>query len=114
MAEPEFISEPIDVPRGAFDASAMATGLAGTPRAFIWRGQEHRIAEVLARTKVTSPEGGKEGNEVYLRREAFTVRLEDGRIAEIYMQRQGPRRRANPSRPPRRWFLYTITPRDSA
>lgn len=104
MTAPEFISEPIELTGEFLDAASAGRGLVAAPAAFVWRGQTIRIARVLAREKFSSPEGGRAGNEVYLRRENFTVLLEDGREAAIYFERQ-----ARPGGNARqRWFLYTI------
>lgn len=107
MPSPDFISEPI-TPTGEFRTDSAARGLVAVPGAFTWRGRTHRISEVIAREKFSSPEGGREGNEVYLRREYFTVRLDDGREAVIYFERQA-RPGAARAAARRRWFIYTIT-----
>ena len=85
----------------------MARGLASMPMAFTWRGTRYVIAECLAERKVTAPEGHRAGNEVYLRRQEFTVLLDTGQTAVIYFERQArPGRSRGAAK--QRWFLYTI------
>ena len=88
----------------------MARGLAALPRAFTWRGRRYVIDEVLGAQKRSSPEGGVDGGERYLRRQVFTVRLDSGQRATLYVQRQAPRG-ASPAAAKRRWFLYSIQAR---
>jgi len=107
----KFISEPITPEKGTFSPELMSSGLAALPAAFTWRNRRFVIAECISHEKISSPEGGRIGNEVYLRRQQFTVRLEGGQIAKIYIER-----RARPSRRPdsakQRWFLYTMADSD--
>ncbi len=86
----------------------MIRGLAALPRAFRWRGRRYEIMECLAEEKTSQPEGHTEDGERYLRRQEFTVRLDSGETARLYVVRQAPRgagRRAAR----KRWFLYTIS-----
>ncbi len=103
----EFVSEPIVPERGSFSTPMMATGLASLPGAFVWRNRRYEIVECLEHGKVSSPEGGVEGKERYLRRQVFTVRLDTGQTATVYHERQA-RRGASPRSAKRRWFLYSI------
>lgn len=107
MHDEQFISEPIVPESGTFSPDLMARGLAAIPSAFTWRNQRYVIVECLDHEKVSTPEGGREGNEVYLRRQVFTVRLESGEVARIYFERQS---RPGSSRKSarQRWFLYSI------
>jgi hypothetical protein len=73
----------------------------------LWRGQRYQIIECLEHTKQSSPEGGVEGNERYLRRQVFRVRLDSGDEALIYIERQA-RRGASPKSAKQRWFMYSI------
>lgn len=104
----QFVSEPISPEKGTFATDLMSRGLASLPTAFTWRNRRYVIVECMNHEKVSSPEGAKAGNEVYLRRQQFTVRLNTGQIARLYFQRQA---RAGQSREAakQRWFLYTIT-----
>ena len=103
MANPELISEPITPFAGTSDASAMARGEPGLPKAFAWRGRTYAISQLLEKWKHSSPEGGGAG-EVYLRRHYFKLRMSDGAVWTIYFTRQTPRTGS----PKKRWFLYTI------
>lgn len=98
----EFLSEPLN-PVGGFDTAAMATGAPGLPTAFDWRDARYTVVETLARWKTTSPEHGKAGNEVYLRRHYFKLRMSDGSAWTVYFTRQ-PARGGSPKT---RWFLYS-------
>jgi len=109
MATPEFISEPIKLTGEFLGSDSAARGLVAVPAGFVWREREYRIVELLAKEKASSPEGGKAGNEVYLRREYLTVLLDDGREAVIYFERQA-RLGQNPKQ---RWFIYTIADADT-
>ncbi len=104
----EFVSEPIVPEAGSFDTAAMSEGLAALPGVFTWRGQRYAIEECLEHHKQSSPEGGVPGNERYLRRQVFRVRLDTGQEATVYVLRQAP---AGVSREAakKRWFLYSIT-----
>jgi hypothetical protein len=108
-----FISEPITPDKGGFDPSALTSGLAGLPAGFTWRGRRYVIEECLEHRKVTAPEGHREGNERYLRRQEFVVRLDTGQTAVLYIERQASRG-ASAKAARQRWFLYTITPPDDA
>jgi hypothetical protein len=104
--EPELVSEPIKITE--FDTSAMKAGLAGAPRAFVWRDRECVVAEVLDRRKFSRGDAHNPVREKYLKREYFTVRLETGQVAELYIERQ-PRPGASENARKQRWFLYTIS-----
>lgn len=105
----QFVSEPITPEAGSFSPQMMATGLAALPDAFVWRNRRYRIVECLDHRKVSAPEGGVAGKERYLTRQVFTVRLDTGQRATIYVTRQAPRG-ASPQAAKRRWFLYSIEP----
>ncbi len=104
----QFVSEPIVPEKGAFSTELMAIGLASLPAAFTWRNRRYVIAESIGHEKKSSPEGGRAGNEVYLRRQEFTVRLDSGEIARLYIERHA-RRGASRTAAKHRWFMYTIT-----
>ncbi len=103
----QFVSEPITPEAGSFSTALMAIGLASLPGAFTWRNRRYRIVHCLAHHKVSTPEGGVAGGEMYLRRQEFSVLLDSGQRATIYVQRQPPRG-ASPAAARRRWFLYSI------
>lgn len=100
----DFVSEPIAPAGGAFDTAAMARGEPGLPNAFTWRGTTYRVAGVEARWKDTSPEGGRAGGEVYLRRHCFELRMHDGQKWVVYFVRQNPRSGNRGAR----WYLYQV------
>lgn len=104
----EFISEPIEPEAGSFRTELMTAGLAALPAAFTWRGRRYEIAECLRHLKRSAPEGHTADGERYLRRQEFTVRLDTGQTAVIYVERQA-RRGAGPRAARQRWFLYTIS-----
>jgi len=87
----------------------MTRGLASMPAAFTWRGQRYEIVECLDHVKQSMHEGYTTDGERYLRRQTFTVLLDTGQLATVYVERNAPsgaRKRAAKQR----WFLYTITP----
>jgi hypothetical protein len=99
----EFISESIE-PRGAgFDAAAMARGEPGLPPGFLWRSDSYDIVERLESWKQSSPEGGRAGGELYLRRHYYKLRMSDGTLWTVYFTRQTPRTGSAQ----RRWFLLS-------
>ena len=100
----EFVSEPITPHTGTFDATAMATGLPGLPRGFVWRGTAYTVVNELATWKESAPEGGRPGGERYLRRHCFRLRMSDGSEWTVYFVRQTPRSGSAKTR----WFLYSI------
>ncbi len=98
----EFVSDPITPEAGSFDTGLMAQGLASLPGAFTWRNRRYAIVECLSHEKRSGAEGFS--GELYLRRQVFTVRLDSGQIAVIYLERH-----ARPGgNPKQRWFLYSI------
>jgi hypothetical protein len=114
-----FISEPIAPERGTFAPGSLSTGLASIPTAFVWRNRRYEIHECLNHAKLSSPEGGRAGAEVYLRRQEFLVRLHTGQIARLYVERhsrgRGPRVKPDgtPASIPQRWFIFSITTPDN-
>ncbi|NNM25965.1 MAG: hypothetical protein HKO59_08265 [Phycisphaerales bacterium] len=103
ITSPEFISEPITPDPGSFATAGMVQGLAGMPTGFTWRGDHYGIIECLEHSKRSAREGHTAGGELYLRRQEFLVRLDDGRRATLYVERQAR------GRSRQRWFLYTIS-----
>ncbi len=99
-----FISEPIEPDRDTFDAERAGKGEPGLPRQFKWRGEEYRIAEVLATWKTTSP--CRSGSlENYVRKHWYRVCTENGDVMTLYCNRQTSRRAGKAGG---RWFLYSI------
>lgn len=106
----EFVSEPLEPLAGTADAAAMATGVPGLPHGFRWRGETLLVHAVLHEWKQSSPEGGRAGGEVYLRRHCYRLSMSDGAVWEVYFVRQTPRGAA----PRKRWFLYARTPLEAS
>jgi len=103
----EFISEPIEPERGSFDPEMMSRGLAALPRAFTWRGERYEVVACLDHQKVSNPTAG---GQVYLRRQEFTVQLNTGQHAVLYVVRSPTSAAAaKPGAP--RWFVYAIEPK---
>jgi len=100
---PDLISENIVPFAGTFDASAMARGEPGLPTGFTWRDEEFTIEKRIESWKKSSPEGGKAGNEVYLRRHYYRLRMNDHSVWVIYFVRQTPKT----GHIKHRWFFYT-------
>jgi len=100
----ELVSELLTPRAGTFHAAAMARGEPGLPSGFTWRDEEFDIQEVLESWKDSSPEGGRHGGELYLRRHFYKLRMSGGLVWTVYFTRQTPRTGS----PKARWFLYTI------
>lgn len=83
----------------------MSRGEPGLPAQFTWRDQTYRVAVRLEAWKATSPEGGRAGGEVYLRRHYYKLRMSDETVWTVYFVRQRPR--SGPGH--QRWHLYTIS-----
>lgn len=99
----DFISEPIQPLKGTWETAPMGRGEPGLPAGFTWRSETRRIVRELERWKQSSPEGGRPGNEVYLRRHCYRLLMDDDSVWEIYFTRQAAK--PGPKQP--RWFLYT-------
>lgn len=100
----ELISESITPKAGTFDVSRMGRGEPGLPTGFVWQGRSVDVVEVLESWKHSSPEGGRAGGELYLRRHYFRLRMSDNGVWTVYFIRQAPRL----GNARRRWFLYTV------
>ncbi len=101
----QFISESITPGAGQFDAVAMARGEPGLPAEFEWRSRTFKIVEKQDQWKQSSPEGGRAGAEVYLRRHYYKLLMSDASVWTVYFVRQSPRSGSKK----RRWFLYAIS-----
>ncbi len=91
-----FGSEPLE-PAGDAYVTAAAAGEPPLPARFTWRGEELGVQRLLRRWRSTKMDRG----DTYLKRHWFEFALPDGRIAQVYFERQA--RRGTP-----RWWLYTI------
>jgi len=107
---PELISEPITPHPGTSDTSRMGRGEPGLPSGVEWRGTSCDLLEELEAWKESSREGSRAGGKLYLRRHYFRLRMSDNTIWTVYCTRQAPRS----GDPKKRWFLYTIEPRDTS
>ena len=106
-SKPELISEAITPLAGTSDASAMSRSEPGLPAGFSWRGRTLRVEACLRSWKKHGRDSG--GDEVYLRRHYYDLKMEDGTLWTVYCLRQPP---ASGSMR-RRWFLYTVdSPRE--
>ena len=103
----EFISEPIEPVAGTFDTSAMTRGEPVLPERLKWRDKEYTVAEVVEAWKEVGP-GRSGGNEKYLRKHWFRIRIEDGLEMIVYFERQARSKR----RKKVRWWLYTVSRRE--
>ncbi|MBN1347302.1 MAG: cytoplasmic protein [Phycisphaerae bacterium] len=99
----EFVSEPITPVVATADAGGMTRGEPGLPGRFRWRHREFAVSEVLKVWKEDGPcRSG--GNEKYLRKHWYTIRVDDGSEMTIYFDRQA----RSASQAKRRWWLYTV------
>lgn len=98
------ISEEVTPAEASVDARAMSRGEPGLPAQFTWRGRRFGVAEVLRTWKSASPEGGRAGANMYVRRHYYEVRCCSGEVMTLYCERQ-PQSRA---RAKCRWWLYTL------
>ena len=97
----EFVSEPMTPVPGTADVSAMSRGEPGLPSRFVWRKQEHVVADLLRTWKSSIKELG----ESYLKRHWYEIVTGSGLVLTIYCERQ----RRNPTRPKARWWVYTVS-----
>jgi hypothetical protein len=108
-----FVSEPIQpiFPATGEDqdgdsAEPFAAGEPLLPRRFLWRGDEHVIADVLERWKGLSHAGATMAEE-YLRRHWYRIRTAAGHEMKIYFERQA---RSKGSAKQRWWIFSIISP----
>ena len=98
-----FLGEPIAPEPGSFDASMMARGGPGIPRAFTWRGRRYEVVGLI--DAWTSRERGKgmDKGYTYVRKHFYRVKVASGEIMTLEFDRkpQGPRGR-------QRWSLFAI------
>jgi len=88
-----FVSEPIDVTRNKKD---------NTPATFRWKGLERRVKRVLSQWQEWKFPSGVHNPTWRQRRHRnyYKIEADDGKIYEIYMDRQMAHKPA--------WFLYRI------
>ena len=94
-----FICEKIEPCGAEFDGDAAASGGAGAPLRFMWRGREVRVKAVLSSKKTLRPCRNGSG-ERYVGKHVYRVETDEGEIMMIYRERSGKRKD--------RWTLYTI------
>jgi hypothetical protein len=100
----KFVSESIAPVAGTFDTGAMARGEPGLPARFVWRKTEYSVTQILDKWKETSPckSGGKEK---YVRKHWYKIKTADGKIMQIYFERESLPRGQRRTR----WWLYSIS-----
>jgi hypothetical protein len=97
------ISETIQPVAESIGPEGMTRAEPSLPGRFLWRGEEHAVAEVLEKWKQTGPCKGGSGAR-YLRKHWFRIRTAGGIEMKLYFQRQpGPGRQAK-----LRWWLYSL------
>ncbi|MCG8585180.1 MAG: DUF6504 family protein, partial [Pirellulales bacterium] len=82
-------------------AAAMTRGEPGLPGAFVWRGEEYRVEDVLGAWKEAD---ARDGNEKYVRKHWYRVRTAGNHIMTLYFMRHA----SSAKRRKERWFLYSI------
>ena len=97
----QFISEPIEPVVGTVQAAAMTRGEPGLPGAFVWRGEEYRVSEVLEKWKQAD---ARDCNEKYTRKHWYRVRTDADEVLTLYFLRKA----SSAKRPKARWFLYSL------
>jgi Domain of unknown function (DUF6504) len=100
----QFVSEALQPVAGTLDLSGMARGEPGLPRRFIWRDEEHEVAEVLETWKSC----GLSSGDLYLRRHWYKIRTQGGLVLTIYCQRTGVSKSSRKSR----WWVYSMEGRE--
>jgi Domain of unknown function (DUF6504) len=96
-----FVSEPIvPVASASGSADAPARGEPSLPPAFVWRGRERRVLEVLEYGKGLRLEGFS--GERYLARHEWRLRMDDGEVWSVYFLRHA---RSGRGAARARWFL---------
>jgi len=101
-----FVGEPIEPVAGTADVGRMAAGEPGLPQRFVWRDEQHEVAEVLETAKRYSDCTHGSG-ERYLRKHVYRIRTTAGDEMKLSFVRQ-PR---SASERRHRWWLQAITRR---
>lgn len=104
MPRDEFVSERIEPAGGWLDVAGMGRGEPGLPRGFLWRGESFEVISCEESWKTSSPEGGRVGADVYLRRHYYRLKMANGTLWTVYFLRQAAR--AGSAK--HRWFLYAV------
>jgi len=100
----QFVSEEMIPVPGSADVRAMGRGEPGLPKRFTWRRRRYAVAGLLRSWKSSSPEGGRPGGDVYLRRHWFEILTDTGDVMTVYCERQARNRK----RPKSRWWVYSV------
>ena len=95
-------SQPEDAPSPPRD-EFQAVGEPLLPGRFVWRGEEHSIAEVIERWKEYS-HPGVTMPERYLRKHWFRIRTGAGLEMKIYFERKA----RSKGTAKQRWWLYSV------
>lgn len=100
----EFVGERIAPVAGTFDTTAMSRGEPGLPQRFVWRGEEHEIAEVLESWHETGActHGSKER---YVKKHWSRVRTKAG----VEMKLSFDRTARTPKDLRAAWWLHSIS-----
>jgi len=101
-----FVGAPIVPASRSFAAQAMAAGKPGLPEAFIWKGREYGVVQVLEEWKEAGDCRHGSG-ERYIRKHWYRIRTSQGSEMKIYFERQA--RSSGGSR----WRLYSIRESDA-
>ena len=97
------ISETLTPLFGTMNPERMARGEPALPEKFLWRKEEHIVAEVLETWKETSAcRSGSD--EQYVRKHWFRLRTTKGLEMKVYFDRQ-PRSKGQRKQ---RWWVYTV------
>jgi hypothetical protein len=108
MINEELVSEPIK-PLKPFETASLESGEPGLPMRFSWRQKHYSVKRVLHRWCQTG-ECLSGGNERYVRRHYYHIETTDGDEMTLYFERR-PHNRTPAGL---RWWLYTITHKETA
>jgi hypothetical protein len=100
-----FVSEPLEPVDTGLDTAALSRAEPSLPGAFRWRGEEHRVAEIVLASRDIREEAFS--GEHYLRRHTWKLRMEGGALWEVYFVRHAGAATAAKRGGPR-WFLKTV------
>lgn len=97
-----FVGEAVKPDPATFEASRMAAGVPGLPRAFTWRGRRVEVDGVVREWRETAPCRHGSG-ERYVSKHWFDVRTTDGESMRLYFERRARRRALSD-----RWWLFSV------
>jgi Family of unknown function (DUF6504) len=110
IVKERLVSEPLQPlfstaphPPGPVTDEFQAVGEPLFPERFVWRGEEHAVAEVIERWKEYSHPGATMP-ERYLKKHWYRIRTAAGQEMKIYFERQA-RSKAGAKQ---RWWLYSV------